>query len=362
MILRGLSRVISTHLYLSLVISTDFIYARARGLFRPFFVTFPIRRTYRSGMQTSDDMQLLREFAASQSEEAFATLVSRYINLVYSAALRQAANPHDAEEIAQAVFLVLARKASALRPAWFCRLLYQTARLTAANFIRGNFRRQTREQEAYMESTANEPDAASWTQIAPLLDEAMARLNEKDRNAVCPALFEEKDMSAIAAALGSSEDAAKMRLSRALDKLREYLSNAASPFPAQAGRRHFRFLRASRSRRFGGLRYYGNLRRHRRRSTLNTRERNSTMILGPKSILASRRGDCRPSDINGTKPPSLISAPRNFEHLYVVLTTETFTERSWAGNKNASGRRGLAAPLTMSDRHAYEVRLTQQAG
>jgi len=181
-------------------------------------------------MQTSDDMQLLREFAASQSEEAFATLVSRYINLVYSAALRQAANPHDAEEIAQAVFLVLARKASALRPGvvlsgW----LYQTARLTAANFIRGNFRRQTREQEAYMESTANEPDAASWTQIAPLLDEAMARLNEKDRNAVVLRYFEEKDMSAIAAALGSSEDAAKMRLSRALDKLREYFVKRGIP-------------------------------------------------------------------------------------------------------------------------------------
>ena len=181
-------------------------------------------------MQTSDDMQLLREYATSQSEDAFATLVSRHINLVYSAALRQVGNPHYAEEIAQAVFVILARKCGALRPGvvlsgW----LYHTARLASANFLRGEYRRQRREQEAYMQSSLNEPESSSWRQVAPLLDEAMARLSEKDRNAIVLRYFEGKEMGQIAAALGSSEYAAKMRLSRAVDKMRDFFVKRGMP-------------------------------------------------------------------------------------------------------------------------------------
>lgn len=85
-------------------------------------------------MLRSDDIELLRRYACAGSEEAFATLVSRHINLVYSVALRYVGNPHQAEEISQAVFMILAKKASSLRPGvvlsgW----LYHTARLTAAN-------------------------------------------------------------------------------------------------------------------------------------------------------------------------------------------------------------------------------------
>src|SRR5208283_3295171 len=136
-------------------------------------------------MTELDDHELLAEYARSGSEPAFAALVARYVNLVYSAALRFTSNPHHAEEITQAVFVTLARKAGGLRrgvvmSGW----LYQTARLTAANFVKGEIRRQKREQEAYMQSTLNEPDAAGWEQIAPLLDEAMGGLGETDRNAV----------------------------------------------------------------------------------------------------------------------------------------------------------------------------------
>src|SRR5581483_2459335 len=92
-------------------------------------VTIASGRTYTNVMEKFDDMQLLRQYAATHSEEAFAALVSRHLNLVYSAALRQVQNPHYAEEIAQAVFLILARKCRALRSGvilsgW----LYQTAR------------------------------------------------------------------------------------------------------------------------------------------------------------------------------------------------------------------------------------------
>ncbi|HEX7577761.1 MAG TPA: sigma factor, partial [Verrucomicrobiae bacterium] len=86
------------------------------------------------------------------SEAAFATMVRRHVNLVYSAALRQLGNAPEAEEVAQNVFIILARKAGGLRrgtilSGW----LYQTAQLTAANFQRAAIRRQHREQEAFMQ-------------------------------------------------------------------------------------------------------------------------------------------------------------------------------------------------------------------
>jgi len=182
-----------------------------------------------------DDMRLLREYASGHSEEAFSALVSRYINLVYSAALRSVNNPHQAEEITQAVFVLLARKAGALRretvlSGW----LYQTARLTAANFLRTELRRAHREQEAHMQSTLNDPDPDAWLQVRPLLDDAMAQLNEKDRNAIVLRFFEGKPLKEVGDALGASEDAAKMRVSRALDKLREIFLQRGITLPSAA--------------------------------------------------------------------------------------------------------------------------------
>ena len=122
-------------------------------------------------MPELDDQQLLAEFVGRNSEAAFTSLVARHVNLVYSAALRFTGNRHHAEEITQAVFIILARKAGSLRrdvvlSGW----LYQTARLTAANFVKGEIRRQRREQEAYMQSAPNESDSDSvWRQLAPFL-------------------------------------------------------------------------------------------------------------------------------------------------------------------------------------------------
>jgi len=169
----------------------------------------------------SDDMALVREFAASQSEPAFAALVQRHLGLVHSAALRQVGDADLAKEIAQAVFIILARKAPALGPktvlsAW----LYRTTRYAAADALKARRRRQAREQEAYMQSTLNQPDVDTWAQVAPLLDDAMAQLGETDRAALVLRYFENKTMGEIAVALRMQEAAAQKRVARALEKLR----------------------------------------------------------------------------------------------------------------------------------------------
>ena len=174
----------------------------------------------------NDDLNLLREYARNNSEAAFAALVSRHVNLVYSVALRQVCDLHLAEEITQAVFVILARKADSLDdktilPGWLCR----TARYASANALTIQRRRQHREQEAYMQSTLNEPEPAeTWNQIAPLLDGALEQLGQKDHDALVLRFFENRTFAEVGATLGASEDAAKMRVNRALEKLRKFFT------------------------------------------------------------------------------------------------------------------------------------------
>jgi RNA polymerase sigma factor (sigma-70 family) len=173
----------------------------------------------------NNDLNLLREFARNNSEEAFAALVSRHVNLVYCVALRSVRDAHLAEEITQAVFIILARKADSLGdktilPGWLCR----TARYASANALTIQRRRQRREQEAYMQSTLNEAEPMheeTWNQIAPLLDGAMEHLGQKDHDALVLRFFENKTFAEVGANLGASEDAAKKRVNRALEKLRK---------------------------------------------------------------------------------------------------------------------------------------------
>lgn len=167
------------------------------------------------------DMALLQEYARSGSESAFSELVRRYIDLVHSAALRQLRNPDLAQDVTQAVFIVLARKAGRLPEntvlsGW----LLTTTRYAANSLIRGAARRSKREEE-YMQSMLNEPTAEAWEQVAPLLDEALAALGKTDRNAIALRYFENKTAEEIGAALKLNKDAAQKRVSRALEKLRK---------------------------------------------------------------------------------------------------------------------------------------------
>ncbi|HEX9047485.1 MAG TPA: sigma-70 family RNA polymerase sigma factor, partial [Verrucomicrobiae bacterium] len=174
-------------------------------------------------MQDLNDIELLREYAERGSEAAFTTLVERHLNKVYSVALRHTNNPHQAEEITQAVFVILARKARRLsRGVILYSWLYKTARLTSLALIRSEIRRNRREQEAFMQNMDETREPEVWPQIAPLLDRALAALNETDRRALVLRFFYGKTMKEIGVDLDASEDAVKQRVNRALSKLQNY--------------------------------------------------------------------------------------------------------------------------------------------
>jgi RNA polymerase sigma factor (sigma-70 family) len=170
------------------------------------------------------DLQLLARYTRQNAEDAFAELVRRHLDLVFSAALRQVRSPQLAEEVAQSAFTDLARQADRLAPdtiltAW----LYQVTRRTAIDVVRREARRQLREQVACELNAMNTP-AADWTHIEPLLDEAMHALDETDRAAVLLRYFENKSLREVGQTLGTNEDAARKRVSRAVERLREFFA------------------------------------------------------------------------------------------------------------------------------------------
>jgi RNA polymerase sigma factor (sigma-70 family) len=175
----------------------------------------------------SDDAELLRRYASDRSEEAFTELVQRHLPLVYHAALRRTNGQVQlAEEVAQTVFLKLAQNAAGLQnhevlAGW----LYVATRHAAANTMRAEMRRRAREQEAQAmsEMSAPQEDASQWERLRPELDSVMDELGEVDRDAILLRFFENRAYSEIGKRLRISEDAARMRVDRALDKLRALL-------------------------------------------------------------------------------------------------------------------------------------------
>ncbi len=168
------------------------------------------------------DSELLRQFARTNSEAAFAELVKRHVNLVYSAALRQVnGDAHLAKDVAQTVFTDLARKAGSLShretlTGW----LYTSAHFAAAKIIRGENRRRDREEKFMRESISETAPEADWEKLRPTLDDAMHELKESDRDAILLRYFENRQFAEVGAKLGLNENAARMRVERALEKLR----------------------------------------------------------------------------------------------------------------------------------------------
>jgi RNA polymerase sigma factor (sigma-70 family) len=170
-----------------------------------------------------DDPELLRRYAVDRSEEAFGELVRRYLGLVYNAALRQCGDPHLAQDAAQTVFSDLARKARHLssRPV-LAGWLYTSARFAALRVARGEGRRRARENEAHAMNELLDGDepSANWEKLRPVIDEALQGLGESDREAVLLRYFEKRPFAEIGSLFAVSEDAARMRVERALEKMR----------------------------------------------------------------------------------------------------------------------------------------------
>lgn len=166
----------------------------------------------------------LKEFVQNGSQEAFKEIVQIHLPLVWSTARRQVQDSHLAEDVAQQVFALLAQKARTLSDdvilsGW----LYQATVHTASKVQRQEHRRTTREQQA-ANLMSDSTQESAWSQIEPLLDSAMSELDERDRDAIVLRYFEKKSLKDVGAALGINDDAAQKRLSRAVEKLRQYFA------------------------------------------------------------------------------------------------------------------------------------------
>src|SRR5438128_1383608 len=182
-----------------------------------------------------DDAQLLQSYVETGSSEAFTALTSKHVNFVYGAALRLVRDRHVAEEVTQAVFIVLARKASTLRhEAVLSSWLLSTTRYAALGHMKMAARRKRHERRAAeMAKTVWEEDAEkSWPQFEGELDGALSTLRESDRKAVMLRFYEHKSFDEIAAILGTAEEAARKRVSRAVEKLRGHFGVSSRTLPA----------------------------------------------------------------------------------------------------------------------------------
>ena len=168
-----------------------------------------------------NDLELLQDYVRTRSDAAFAELVRRHVDLVYSTAWRRAGESQMAQDIAQAVFIRLARKAASVRDGnalagW----LYRATCYEAASALRSEQRRRQRETEAMNRAELDTDAAPTWAAIQPVLDEAMQGLSRLDQDAVVLRFFEDKSLAEVGRLLGLTEEAARKRVSRALERLR----------------------------------------------------------------------------------------------------------------------------------------------
>jgi RNA polymerase sigma factor (sigma-70 family) len=170
-----------------------------------------------------NDWELLRSYGCDGLQDAFTEIVRRHVNLVYSAALRQVRDAELARDATQLVFANLARRARSLKAkGTLAGWLYRDACFTSRDILRRERRRVIREQESVaMQQGETAPD---WLRIKPRLDAALGQLSETDRDAVLLRFFEQRSLSEVGSALGMEEDAARKRVSRALEKLRTALA------------------------------------------------------------------------------------------------------------------------------------------
>ena len=168
------------------------------------------------------DWQLLSAY--NQGDEgAFASLVKKYLPMVYSAAVRQVGDPHLAEEIAQSVFILLSRKAKSLSASVsLCGWLLRATRFIAKDALKMLHRRRQKEQELSVNLKIDQNLQPAWTSIAPLLDEALLALSASEQESVLARFFEGRNFKEIGERQAISENAAQKRLSRSVEKMKHF--------------------------------------------------------------------------------------------------------------------------------------------
>jgi RNA polymerase sigma factor (sigma-70 family) len=173
---------------------------------------------------------LLESYTHTRTDDAFRALITQYIHLVYSACLRQLRDTHLAEDATQAVFILLHKRAHALPPDRVSSWLLTASRFTCANIRKTERRRARREQEAAVlhPSTAPQTDPQN-EEILRLLDHALAHISSTDREAIALHYLQNQPYAAVGATLGLSEEAARKRVARALNKLRAYFTRHGIP-------------------------------------------------------------------------------------------------------------------------------------
>ena len=182
-----------------------------------------------------EDRLLLRRFVQDNSEEAFAALTARYLNLVYAVCRRELADAETAEDVTQAVFLILARKAPSLsRNVVLSGWLFQTARFAAKNARLQATRRATNEQKAAEALMEQHTEDRQWAEIEPFLNQSLSALKASERDCVLLRFFQGQTFAEVGASLGLSEEAARKRLVRSLDKMRQFFVKNGVIVPAIA--------------------------------------------------------------------------------------------------------------------------------
>ena len=184
----------------------------------------------------TDSHTLLSQYARTGSESAFRELVSRYIDLVYSTAFRLVdGNVESAQDVAQTVFVALADQARTLpKDVMLGGWLHLRTRFAAGKLMRSERRRQLRERQAAEMNAIEAHSESNLAQVAPVLDEAIGQLDAEDRTAILLRFFERKDFRGVGVALGSSEDAARKRVDRALEKLHGLLEHRGATLTSAA--------------------------------------------------------------------------------------------------------------------------------
>ena len=181
-----------------------------------------------------DDWQLIQEYVGNHSEAAFRDLVTQHVNHVHATALRLVRDSQTAEDVTQAVFILLARKAASLSSSvvvagW----LYRTTQFVSSRALRAEQRRKQREEEAFRMTEFDSPDQ-SWQRLAPLLDEALDQMGQVERDALILRFFQNKPFERVGHELGLSEEAARKRVVRALEKVRGFFARRGFTIAAAA--------------------------------------------------------------------------------------------------------------------------------